>query len=83
MEESEQKSAEQLWKELLDIVERQLEVNTQLKDVIGSVTGASSSKKEAILTDEVANRVQDLFIEFEALLAEERAVFHSLFKTEG
>jgi len=30
MEESEQKNAEQLWEELLDIVERQLEINTPL-----------------------------------------------------
>ena len=82
MEDNEQKSSEQLWKELLDITNKQLEANTQLKQILEPFIGASSRRKGAILNEELINRVQDLFVELEALQAEERAVYHNLFGTK-
>ena len=81
MEDNERKSAEQLWKEFLDIINKQLEINTQLKDIAERFAGTSSEKREEVLTEEIANKVRDLFIELEALQGEERAVYHSLFGT--
>jgi hypothetical protein len=82
MEDNEQKSSEQLWQELFDITNEQLETHTQLKQILEPLTGASSRKKGAILNEEVFSRVQDIFIELEALQAEARAVYHNLFGTK-
>ena len=82
MEDNEQKSSEQLWKELFDITNKQLETNTQLKQILEPFIAASSRRKGAILNEELVNRVQDLFVELEALQAEERAVYHNLFGTK-
>jgi len=82
MEDNEQKSNEQLWKELFDITNKQLETHTQLKQNLESFTGVSSKRKGAILNEELVNRVQDLFVELEALQAEARAAYHNLFGTK-
>ena len=82
MEDSEQKSTEQLWGEFLEIINKQLERNTQLKEIIERFAGTSPERKEMVLTEEVASEVRDLFIEIEALLGEERAIYHSLFGIE-
>ena len=82
MEDNEQKSSEQLWKELLDITNKQLEANTQLKQILEPFIAASSRRKGAILNEELGSRVQDLFVELEALQAEARAVYHSLLGTK-
>jgi len=79
MENNEQKSSEQLWKELFDITNKQLEINTQLREIMEPFVVASSERKGEISTEEMVNKVQDLFIELEALQAEARAVFHKLF----
>ena len=75
MEASEEKSTEQLWKQLLDIIDKQLELSTHLKEIIGTMT----KEKGAALNEENVNKAQDLLVERESLQAEERAVFHSLF----
>ena len=82
MEDSEQKSPEQLWKELLDIINRQLEINNQLKDIAESFTETSAKSKGTVLTEETAGKVQDLFVELEALMAEERSICHNLLGIE-
>ena len=82
MEDNEQKSSEQLWKELFDITNKQLETHTQLKQILEPFVGASSRRKGTILNEELANRVQDLFVELEALQAKARAVYHNLFGTK-
>jgi len=82
MEESEQKSTEQLWKEFLDSTDKQLEINAQLKDIAERFAGTSSKRKGPVLTEEVADQVRDLFVKLEASLGEQRAVYHSLFGIE-
>ena len=82
MEDNEQKSSEQLWQELFDITNKQLETHSQLKQILEPLTGASSRKKGVILNEEMYSRVQDIFIELEALQAEARAVYHNLFGTK-
>ncbi len=82
MEESEQKSREQLWGELLDVINRQLAMNNKIKEVMVPSTGASSRRKKIALTDEAFDNVRELFIELEALQAEGRAIYHTLFGTE-
>ena len=82
MEDSEQKSPEQLWKELLDIINRQLEINNQLKDIAESFVDTSAKGKGTVLTEEMAGKVQDLFVELEALVAEERPICHNLLGIE-
>lgn len=74
-----QKKVDDLWKEFLNIINKQLEVNTELKDIVENITKASSQKEASDLSEERVNKIQDLFIEMESLLAEERAVYHSLF----
>ena len=82
MEDDEQKSPEQLWQEFLDITNKQLAINTELKDIAERFTGTSPERREEVLTEETASKVRDLFIELEALQGEERAVYHSLFGSE-
>jgi len=82
MEDNEEKSKEQLWKDLLDITDKQIKIDTQLREIMESIAGASTKDKGITSTEETLNKVQDLFVELEALHAEGRALFHKLFETE-
>jgi len=82
MEDKEQKNVGDLWKEFLDIINQQLEVNTELKDIVVDFTKASSPKMSPDLTGEQTKKIQDLLIEMESSLGEERAIYHSLFGIE-
>ncbi len=79
MEDKEQKNVDDLWKEFLNIINKQLEVNTELKEIVENIAKASSQKKASDLTEEQVNKIRDLFIDMESSLGEERAVYHSLF----
>jgi len=82
MEDKEQKNVDDLWKKFLDIINKQLEVNTELKDIVEDFTKAVSPKTAQDSTGEKINRIQDLLIETESSLGEERAIYHSLFGIE-
>ena len=82
MEENEQKSSEQCWKELLDIINRQMEINTQLKSFIEAMIGTSTEGMGVTVNEEKVEELQNLFIELESLQAQERALYHSLFGDE-
>ena len=79
MDNEEQIERDELWKQFLDIINKQLEVNTELKDIVENITKASSQKKASDLTEERVDKIRDLFIEMESSLGEERAIYHSLF----
>ena len=79
MENAEQKSDEQLWKELLESINKQLDINMKLKEILEPVVASSSRRGGLSLTEEIANEIKDLVIEAESLQAEEKAVFHQLF----
>ena len=79
MESDEQKSSEELLKELLESIDKQLDINTKLKEILEPFVVSSSRSGGLSLTDEIANEIKDLVIEAESLQAEEKAVFHQLF----
>ena len=83
MENTEQKSEEQLWQELLESIKEQIDVNMKLKEILEPVVAASSKSKGPSLTEETANEIKDLVIEAEALQAGEKAVFHQLFGVDA
>ena len=83
MENTEQKSEEQLWQELLESINKQLEVNTKLKEILTPVVEASSKSMGSSLSEETVNEIKDLVIESESLQAEEKAVFHQLFGVDA
>ncbi|MFC2022940.1 hypothetical protein ACFLTL_02145, partial [Chloroflexota bacterium] len=58
---------------------KQLEVNTELKDIVENFTKASSQKTASDLTEEQVNKIRDLFLDMESSLGEERAIYHCLF----
>ena len=79
MEDKERKNVDELWKEFLDIINKQLEVNTELKDIVENITKTSSQKTALGLTEERVDKMRDLFLEMESSMGEERAIYHSLF----
>ena len=79
MESAEQKSSEELLKELLESIDKLLDINTKLKEILEPVVVSSSRSGGLSLTEEIANEIKDLVIEAESLQAEEKAVFHQLF----
>ena len=84
MENTEQKSEDQLWKELLESVNKQLDVNMKLKETLEPIVVAASSKmKGTSLTEEIAKQITDLVVEAKSLHAEEKAIFHQLFGVEA
>ena len=82
MEDKEPKNVADLWREFLDIINKQLEVHNELKNIVENFTKASSPKTSPDLTGEQIEKIQELFIEMESLLGEERAIYHSLFGIE-
>ena len=83
MENTEQKSEEQLWQELLESIKEQIDVNMKLKEILEPVVKSSSRSGGPGLTEETANEIKDLVIEAESLHAEEKAVFHQLFGVDA
>ncbi len=83
MESTEQKSEGQLWKELLESVNRQLDINMKLKEILEPVVAASSKSKGARLKEEIARQIKDLVVEAESRQAEGKAVFHQLFGVDA
>ena len=77
-ENTEQKSEEQLWQELAENINKQLDVNMKLKETLEPIVAAFSKSKGSSLTEEIANQIKDLVVEAESLQAERRAVFHQL-----
>jgi len=78
MENAEQKSDEQLWKELLESINRQLDINTRLKEILEPVAASPTRSGGLGLTEEIANEIKDLVIEAESLQAKEKAGFYQL-----
>ena len=81
MEEGEQKSSKQLCQEYLEIIDRQQESNSRIRDIIERIA-RTSTKKEIALSEDLASELQNLFVETEALQGQARAVYHCLFGEE-
>ena len=80
--ENKPRNSEQLAKEMLEYLKKQLDMDMKLKEILESVVSSSSRSKGINLTEESANNFRDLYIEAEALQAEGRAIFHELFGVE-
>jgi predicted unusual protein kinase regulating ubiquinone biosynthesis (AarF/ABC1/UbiB family) len=83
MENTEQRSEEQLWQALLESINKQIDVNMKLKEILTPVVASSSKRKGSSLTEEMASEIKDLVIEAESLQAEEKAAFHQLFGVDA
>lgn len=83
MENAEEKSNEELWKELLESINKQLDISTRLKEILEPVVASSSRSGGSGLTEEIANEIKELVIEAESLQAEVKAVFHQLFGVDA
>ena len=81
--EPEPKNKKQLFEELLEDINKEMNVNMKLKDILEPVVADFSKSKAADLKEKTVNTIKDLFIEAESLQAEERAAFHQLFGVEG
>ncbi|MFC2062850.1 hypothetical protein ACFLS8_02775 [Chloroflexota bacterium] len=64
-----------LYKEIIDIIDKHLEVSQHLKEIIGTMT----KDKGAALNEETINKARDLLVGRESLQAKERPILHSLF----
>jgi hypothetical protein len=85
MEIAKQESSKELWEELLDIINKQLDTNIKLKEILEKAVASSSGNRGLNPTEEIANEIKDLLVETESLQGKVRAVFHQLFgaDTEG
>jgi len=73
------KSTVQLLGEMLAGIAKQQEINNRLRAILESLIKGSVTGEGANLSAKKADIIKDLFIEAEALQAEERAAFHQLF----
>ena len=71
-----------LFNELLDNINRQLEIDTKLRDNMGILFSNTSISSKTYPIREKVDAVKSLYIEAEELQAEGRAIFHRLFGTE-
>ncbi len=80
--EPEEKSEGLLLSEFLENINQQLDLDTQIKELIVSFIKSSSRRKRVGLVEEKADIIRNLYIEAESLQAEGRAIFHQLFGIE-
>jgi arginine/lysine/ornithine decarboxylase len=72
----------ELFSRLLGNIDKQIEMDTKLKDKMESLfTHVSKSTKSRTIEDTVLE-IRNMYIEAEILQAEGRAVFHQLFGTK-
>jgi hypothetical protein len=83
MENEEQKSIEELWEKLFESVNRQLDINMKLKEILEPVVASSSRSGSPGLSEEIANEIKELVIEAESLQAKGKAIFHQLFGVDA
>ena len=71
-----------LFNELLENIDRQLDIDTKLKENMELLFSHSSISSKSHQIRENVDAVKSLYIEAEELQAEGRAIFHRLFGTE-
>ena len=78
----ESQSREDLFEKLLENIDKQIEIDTKLKEIMESLfTHVSKSSNRQLIEDKVIE-IRNLYVEAEILQAEGRAIFHRLFGTE-
>ena len=83
MEDAEEKSNEELLKELLESINKELDISTRLKEILEPIVASSSRSGGPGLTGKIASEIKELVIEAESLQAEGKAAFHQLFGVDA
>lgn len=73
------KSVSELWNEFSENIDKQSELNAELKEIVETLSGTSREDAAQVTTDERTDRIEELFIEMESLIGRERAAFHNIF----
>ena len=80
--ENEKQHEGRLFNELLDNIDRQLEIDAKLKENMELLFSHTSISSKNYQIREKVETLKSLYIEAEELQAEGRAIFHRLFGTE-
>lgn len=82
MDSNKEENQNELFNRLLENIDKQIEMDTALKDKMESLfTHVSKSTKSRTIEDKVLE-IRNMYVEAEILQAEGRAIFHQLFGTE-
>lgn len=82
MEDTEQGDYTELWKRLISVIDKQLQANTRQKRIAQNIIDKYNNKLNIILDEKTINEIVDLFVDLEALMAEQRAIYDALFGLE-
>lgn len=82
MEAREQGDYTELWKRLITVIDKQEHMNARQKQIAQGVIENYNKKKKVVLFDKDINEIIDLFVDSEALVAEQRAIYDALFGLE-
>ena len=81
-DENPQRDRAQLFNELLENINRQLEMDVELKEIMELLFKENIKSSKTRRVKEKVEAVKELFIEAECVQAEGRAIFHRLFGTD-
>jgi hypothetical protein len=82
MASEEQADYTELWKRLISVIDKQLQMNTRQKQLAQDVIDRYNRKQNIVLDKNNINEMVERFVEVEALLAEQRAIYDALFGLE-
>ena len=82
MEVKEQGDYTELWKRLLTVIDKKIDMNTREKQIAQDIINRYYKRLEVILEEKTINEIVDLFVDLEALTAEQRAIYDALFGLE-
>ncbi len=82
MDSKKEQNRNEFFNRLLENIDKQIEMDTQLKEKMETLfTHVSKSTKNSPIEDKVLE-IRNMYVEDEILQAEGRAIFHRLFGTE-
>ncbi len=82
MESSGQGEYTELWKRLVSVIDKQQQMNARQREIAQKVIEKYDRQPNAMLEEKTIVEIVDLFVELEALVAEQRAIYDALFGLE-
>ena len=82
MDSQTERKRDELFNQLLENIDKQIEMDTKLKDKLESLFAHISKSTKSTLVEEHVLEIRNMYVEAEILQAEGRAIFHRLFGTE-
>ena len=82
MKKKTEENEEELFNRLLENIDRQIETDTKLKELMELLFENISKSTKNKLIEEKVLIIRNLYVDAEVLQAEGRAIFHRLFGTE-